>query len=103
MPKGGDLHTHLGGAVYAERFIAWAAEQGLCVDLRNVVLPKPQCDGAGAVPVSDAMRDQNLYNRLVDALSMRAFLQLPPCPRATANSSRPSTNSERCPARISST
>ena len=26
MPKGGDLHTHLSGAVYAERFVAWAAE-----------------------------------------------------------------------------
>ena len=24
MPKGGDLHTHLSGAVYAERFIAWS-------------------------------------------------------------------------------
>src|SRR5262249_35605498 len=66
--------------VYAERFIAWAAEQGLCVDLRNVVLPKPQCDRTGAVPVSDAMRDQTLYNRLVDALSMRAFLPTPAVP-----------------------
>ena len=65
MPKGGDLHTHLSGAVYAERFIAWAAEQGLCVDLRNVVLAKSQCDGAAAVPVSDAIRDQTLYNRFV--------------------------------------
>jgi adenosine deaminase len=27
MPKGGDLHTHLSGAVYAERFIAWAAQK----------------------------------------------------------------------------
>src|SRR5262249_6686004 len=67
MPKGGDLHTHLSGAVYAERFIAWAAEQGLCVDLRNVVLAKSQCGGAAAVPVSDAIRDQTLYNRMVDA------------------------------------
>jgi adenosine deaminase len=80
MPKGGDLHTHLGGAVYAERFIAWAAEQGLCVDLRNVVLAKPQCDGAGAVPVSEAMRDQALYNRMVDAFSMRWFLPTPAVP-----------------------
>jgi adenosine deaminase len=80
MPKGGDLHTHLSGAVYAERFIAWAAEQGLCVDLRNVVLAKPQCDGAGAVPVSDAMRDQALYNRMVDAFSMRWFLPTPAVP-----------------------
>ncbi|HLI77931.1 MAG TPA: hypothetical protein VKV02_13375, partial [Acidobacteriaceae bacterium] len=31
MPKGGDLHMHLSGAVYAETFIKEAAEQGLCV------------------------------------------------------------------------
>ena len=80
MPKGGDLHTHLSGAVYAERFIAWAAQQELCVDLRNVVLAKPQCDRAGAVPVSDAMRDQALYNRMVDAFSMRWFLPTPAVP-----------------------
>jgi adenosine deaminase len=80
MPKGGDLHTHLSGAVYAERFIAWAAEQGLCVDLRNVVLAKSQCDGAAAVPVSDAIRDQTLYNRMVDAFSMRWFLPTPALP-----------------------
>ena len=80
MPKGGDLHTHLSGAVYAERFIAWAAQQELCVDLRNVVLAKPQCDRAGSVPVSDAMRDQALYNRMVDAFSMRWFLPTPAVP-----------------------
>lgn len=80
MPKGGDLHTHLSGAVYAERFIAWAAQQELCVDLRNFVLAKPQCDRAGAVPVSDAMRDQALYNRMVDAFSMRWFLPTPAVP-----------------------
>src|SRR5712692_7132270 len=74
MPKGGDLHTHLSGAVYAERFIAWAAQQDLCVDLQNVVLAKSQCDRAGAVPASDAMRDQKLYDRLVNAFSTRAFL-----------------------------
>jgi adenosine deaminase len=80
MPKGGDLHTHLAGAVYAERFIAWAAQQELCVDPQKVVVAKPQCDRAGALPVSDAMRDQKLYNRLVDAFSMRAFLPTPAVP-----------------------
>ena len=74
MPKGGDLHTHLAGAVYAERFLAWAAQENLCVDLQSVVLPKPQCDRTGTVPVADAMRDQKLYDRLVNALSMRDFL-----------------------------
>jgi adenosine deaminase len=80
MPKGGDLHTHLSGAVYAERFIAWAAQEGLCVDLMNVLLSKLQCDRTGAVPVSDALRDQSLYNRLVNAFSMRAFLPTPAVP-----------------------
>jgi len=74
MPKGGDLHTHLAGAVYAERFIAWAAQEDLCVDLENRVLAKLQCGRAGARPVSDAMSDQRFYDRLVDAFSMRDFL-----------------------------
>jgi len=32
MPKGGDLHTHLSGAVYAETFLKDAAADQLCVD-----------------------------------------------------------------------
>lgn len=31
MPKGGDLHNHLDGAVYAETFIRVGGEDGLCV------------------------------------------------------------------------
>ncbi len=74
MPKGGDLHTHLAGAVYAERFIAWAAQENLCANLAHVLLSKPQCDQPGDVPVADAMHDQNLYDRLVNAFSTRAFV-----------------------------
>jgi adenosine deaminase len=74
MPKGGDLHTHLAGAVYAERFIAWAAQQNLCANLAHALLSKPQCDQPGDVPVADAMHDQNLYDRLVNAFSTRAFV-----------------------------
>ena len=70
MPKGADLHTHLSGAVYAERFLAWGAQEGFCVDVEKVVLAKPQCDRAGARPLSDA----------VDAFSMRDFLPTPALP-----------------------
>jgi adenosine deaminase len=81
MPKGGDLHTHLSGAVYAEHFVAWAAAQELCVDIANVVLAKLACGQApGAVPVAEAMRNQQLYDRLVNAFSMRAFLPTPAVP-----------------------
>jgi adenosine deaminase len=74
MPKGGDLHTHLSGSVYAERFIAWAAQEELCVDLQIVVVAKAQCDRTGARPVAEAVRDQKLYDRLINAFSMRDFL-----------------------------
>src|SRR6478672_4094833 len=32
MPKGGDLHNHLVGAVYAESFIKFAVQDALCID-----------------------------------------------------------------------
>ena len=38
MPKGGDLHNHLLGAVYAESFIQWASDGGLCVDPTTLYL-----------------------------------------------------------------
>jgi len=74
MPKGGDLHTHLSGAVYAERFIAWAAQQHLCADPANTLLSKPQCDLPGDVPAASAMHDQKLYDQLVNAFSTRSFV-----------------------------
>ena len=32
MPKGGDIHTHLGGAVYAETYLEWALDTKHCVE-----------------------------------------------------------------------
>jgi len=73
MPKGGDLHTHLSGAVYAERFIAWAAQEHLCADPANTLLSKSKC-GPGDVSAADAMHDQKLYDQLVNAFSTRSFV-----------------------------
>jgi adenosine deaminase len=72
MPKGGDLHNHLYGAVYAESFIQWAAQDGLCVERASLLLVKPPCDAsAGKPPAADALKDPQLYAQLVDAFSMR--------------------------------
>jgi hypothetical protein len=35
FPKGGDIHTHLSGAVYAERYLDWAMADGYCVDAKT--------------------------------------------------------------------
>jgi adenosine deaminase len=79
MPKGGDLHNHLSGAVYAESWIAQAAVDGLCVDIATSSLldkrdaAAPNC-GANRRPAADALADQHFYDVLVDAFSMRSFV-----------------------------
>ena len=72
MPKGGDLHNHLYGAVYAESFILWAAQDGFCVERASLLLVRPPCDAAaGKPPAADALKDPTLYAQMVDAFSMR--------------------------------
>jgi adenosine deaminase len=84
MPKGADLHNHLSGAIYAESFIRAAAEDNLCVDPSSDSFEKPESvsDGdspqlvcrTGHVPAAQAFKNQHLYDALVDAFSMRAFM-----------------------------
>ncbi len=74
MPKGGDLHSHLSGAVYAESYIQWAAGDGLCVNRTTMVLSRPPCDPApGQVPVSATLSDVGFYRQMLDAWSMRSW------------------------------
>jgi adenosine deaminase len=87
MPKGGDLHNHLSGAVYAESWIRAAAEDHLCVDIAKLAFAKPQRSsdsgaeqpacGEGKVPAAAAYKDQHLFDTLVDAFSMRGFVPSP--------------------------
>jgi adenosine deaminase len=70
MPKGGDLHVHLSGAAYAERLIAFAEQDGLCVRMRDMALLNPPCL-EGSQSVAAAVGDQALYDKVIDALSMR--------------------------------
>lgn len=76
MPKGGDLHNHLAGAIYAESMIDFAAQDGLCVDRTTSFLVAPPCDAScdaytSKPAVSCGYRDHVLYNSIVDAWSMR--------------------------------
>ncbi|MGH9594024.1 MAG: adenosine deaminase, partial [Bryobacteraceae bacterium] len=78
FPKGADLHVHLSGAVYAETFIREAAEDGLCVDRVALALEKPPC-GDKQIPAKEltgniTAADQDLYDKLIDSLSMRSFV-----------------------------
>src|ERR1041385_6846547 len=74
MPKGGDLHNHLSGAIYAEHYIEWAAEKGLCINTTTMALAVPaarsQC-AAGQAPANTALTNSILFRQMVDAWSMR--------------------------------
>jgi adenosine deaminase len=91
MPKGGDLHNHLSGAIYAESWIRAAGEDHLCVDVNEHSFihdtdgaqksTPDHCDaspGAQAVggrfPAASLGDNQPLYDALVDAFSMRSFV-----------------------------
>ena len=78
MPKGADLHVHLSGAIYAESFIDYAVQDGLCVDHTTSILISPPCDPcekyANKPAVACAYKDHVLYNQIVDAWSMRNWL-----------------------------
>ncbi len=75
MPKGGDLHNHLFGAVNAEKLIAWAATDGLCINRADSQLVSPPCSDSCADTAKPsaacAFKNQSLYNAAVDAWSMR--------------------------------
>lgn len=69
VPKGGDLHHHLSGAVYAETYLAWAKAEGYCVNTGSMSLAYSCSAGTVAVPSpGDA-----LYTQLVEAWSMENF------------------------------
>jgi adenosine deaminase len=75
LPKGGDLHNHLDGAIYAEDLVDFAADGGLCVDRTSSRLLAPPCDSCENYTAQPAARcsygDHVLYNQMVDAWSMR--------------------------------
>jgi adenosine deaminase len=72
MPKGGDLHNHLTGAVYAESYLRWAAEDNLCLATATMTIVAAACDAAeGRPPVAGVLRNATLFNQAIDAMSMR--------------------------------
>ena len=84
MPKGADLHVHLSGAVYAESWIRAAAEDKMCIDtklLTFVKAPAGPCPKVlGEVSAAEMLAhtqipaNQALYDKLIDAFSMRSYV-----------------------------
>ncbi len=75
VPKGGDLHNHLTGAIYAEDLLDSAANDNFCVDRTTSRLMGAPCDSCEHYTPKPAVRcaydDHILYNQIIDAWSMR--------------------------------
>lgn len=72
MPKGGDLHNHLGGAIYAEDFLEWAGDRGFCVKSDGLSVEPPPCPPERAIE-RFSVENEFGYDRLVNAMSTRGW------------------------------
>jgi len=75
MPKGADLHNHLGGSVYAEDFLSWADTAGLCIATDTNAIAPPPCDAPNRMSARGLTDDATRYSHVVDAISTRGYEQ----------------------------
>jgi hypothetical protein len=69
VPKGGDLHNHLSGAVYAETLLGFAKTDGDCINSTSFGVTTSCSTGTQPVPTAGAFFDQ-----IVRAWSMQDFV-----------------------------
>lgn len=72
MPKGADLHSHTSGAVTPESLIEWGAADGVCYNEMTGFASAGPC-AMGTVPMANALADQALYDKMLQAWSMEKF------------------------------
>ncbi|GAA2590203.1 adenosine deaminase [Actinomadura fulvescens] len=72
LPKGGDLHTHLSGAVSTESLIGYAADDDMCINTTTFVAAMPPC-GPEQRPAQDAEKDPDFRAQVIGAWSMEGF------------------------------
>jgi adenosine deaminase/adenosine deaminase CECR1 len=83
MPKGGDLHHHYSGAIYAEQYLAWMDKQGYCVNKSTyqIVTEQAVIDGERAKPAAqrscvnsqELIADNAAYRELLQKWSVKDF------------------------------
>lgn len=69
MPKGGDLHNHLSGAVYAETYLGWAKTDGTCINSSSYAAVSSCSASTQPTPAPGVP----FYDAIIDAWSMRNY------------------------------
>ncbi len=74
MPKGGDIHHHYDGSIYAETYLEWVDKKGWKIDKCTLRIIKEEknktCD---LLSVSQLMKDNTLYRKLLTLWSDKDY------------------------------
>ena len=83
MPKGGDLHHHYSGAIYAEQYLDWVDRMGYCVNKQTyrIETDKAVVESQRALPAKDraclstqeVIRDDFTYREMLQRWSTKDF------------------------------
>jgi len=82
MPKGGDLHHHYAGSIYAETYLRWVKEKNWRIDSCDfTIIQTPQAEAQAppakancqALTIDQLMGDELLYRQLILAWSTFDF------------------------------
>ncbi|MCP4887992.1 MAG: adenosine deaminase [Planctomycetaceae bacterium] len=71
MPKGGDLHLHYSGAIYAETFLDWVAKEGNWINRESLKIETSK--SPESLTVAELRKEDPLYRELLQRWSDRDF------------------------------
>ncbi len=76
MPKGGDIHHHYSGTIYAETYLDWVKEKGWYIDSCSLTITKSSdasAENCKALTVDALLREDKLYRQLLTLWSDKDY------------------------------
>ena len=74
MPKGGDLHHHYTGSIYAETYLDWVSDKGWWIDSCTLEIVKVRKElPCKSISVQQLLSDNDLYRKLLTLWSDKDY------------------------------
>lgn len=74
MPKGGDLHHHYTGTIYAETYLEWVQKKNWRIDKCSLKIVKEYTeDNANLITVGDLIKDSSLFRKVLTLWSDKDY------------------------------
>ena len=69
MPKGGDIHHHYSGALYAETYLDWARERGHCISVKTLRIAECNTSDDSIITIDSLKENTELYRSVLETWS----------------------------------